>query len=64
MTEQEFYDRVALAVVPIIIGQKSSFMSADDVAAKAADYAEALVKRRREFMASQPIGYPRLGGTE
>lgn len=56
--EQEFYDRVVLVVLPVIVSQKSSFTSANDVAGLAADYAEALVKQRREFIGQQPKGYP------
>lgn len=56
--EQEFYDRVVLAVLPVIVSQKSGFTSASDVAGQAADYAEALVMQRREFIDQQPKGYP------
>lgn len=52
MTEQEFYDRVVLAIVSS--GNEPAMFLID----KATRVAEALVKSRREFMDKQPKGYP------
>lgn len=50
MTEQEFYDRVVLAIVSS--GNEPAMFLID----KATRVAEALVESRREFMDKQPKG--------
>jgi len=58
MDKRDFYDKAVLTIAPVVLQQISGFQSADDVAARISEIAEALIEQRDRFLVKQPFGYP------